>query len=164
MSRRAIFNCIVAALLCACSEQERETGVTEPGADRAAPKQPAVIAFERTYQEAVELDLDGDGAKDRLILASNVSLKDGRPLWEDGHRWGVYVSSQGVETPLYEGFVANGFVRVEALDDSPGDETVLVIRVVAPQAESKALIYRGVGKVEPASAVGETTVLLTAKA
>src|SRR5438046_90801 len=44
------------------------------------------------YARRASVDLDGDGKPESVVMIADVTLdKRGRPLWEDGHRWQVYV-------------------------------------------------------------------------
>ena len=75
------------------------------------------------YRRALDVDLDGDRNVERLVIASDVSLaSDGNPLWEDGHRWAVFVEASEGRTLLYAAFVPNGFVEAAAL--APSDTRV----------------------------------------
>ena len=69
------------------------------------------------YREQVTADLDGDGLQEQLTLTSDVTLDaTGRPLWEDGHRWAVYVEGPARSpTRLYAAFVPNGHVEAAVL-------------------------------------------------
>jgi hypothetical protein len=68
-------------------------------------------------------DLDGDGPLEAVFLAADVERDAvGRPLWEDGHRWAVYVDVHAGRTLLYAAFVPQG--HVEAAITAPfGDGT-----------------------------------------
>lgn len=75
------------------------------------------------YRRALNVDLDGDGTEESLVIASDVTLGPrGMPLWEDGHRWAVYVDHPNARTLLYAAFVPNGFVEAAAL--APSDTRV----------------------------------------
>ena len=72
------------------------------------------------YRRQTSADLDGDGGAETIVLASDVTLgPDGEALWEDGHRWAVYVEPNGEPLLLYSAFVPNGFAEsaVTAADD-----------------------------------------------
>lgn len=67
------------------------------------------------YQQRVSADLDMDGTSESAVLISDVALDArGQPMWEDGHRWQVYVEEpDGARTYLYARFLANGKLTVE---------------------------------------------------
>lgn len=62
------------------------------------------------YQQTVSADIDGDGTNESVVLISDVQLDArGQPMWEDGHRWQVYVQeADGAVTRLYARFLPNG--------------------------------------------------------
>jgi hypothetical protein len=75
------------------------------------------------HRSQVQADLDGDGSAETIVLTADVTLDArGRPLWEDGHRWAVFVRHAGTAAPtfLYAAFVPNG--TVEAATGAPGSD------------------------------------------
>ena len=88
------------------------------------------------YRRALDADLDGDRREEQLVIASDVVLgAGGTPLWEDGHRWAVYVEAPVGRTLLYAAFVPNGFVEAAAL--APSDTRV---RRVLVQERTPAML------------------------
>src|SRR5687767_16031769 len=48
-----------------------------------------------TYQQRVRANLDADGADETIVLIADVTSESrGRPLWDDRHRWEVYVAQR----------------------------------------------------------------------
>jgi hypothetical protein len=48
------------------------------------------------------VDLDGDGVEERVVLTARVEMHRGRPAWDDGQPWQVYVESgDGTRAYLY---------------------------------------------------------------
>lgn len=43
------------------------------------------------YRRSASLDIDGDGALERVVIAARVEMVRGRPVWDDGQQWQVYV-------------------------------------------------------------------------
>lgn len=70
-----------------------------------------------SYREEAAADLDGDGTSETLVLAADVAFGPERePLWEDGHRWALFVEpDRGARTMLYSAFVPNGRPTVAIL-------------------------------------------------
>lgn len=69
------------------------------------------------YKRQIAVDLDRDAVQEQLVLTSDVTVDArGIALWEDGHRWAVYVHSP-TRPPimLYSAFVPNGHVEVAIL-------------------------------------------------
>ncbi|HET9251307.1 MAG TPA: hypothetical protein VFP58_04250 [Candidatus Eisenbacteria bacterium] len=99
------------------------------------------------YRRELGVDLDGDDRQERLVVASDVTLgPDGRPLWEDGHRWAVLVDAPQGRTLLYAAFVPNGFVEAAALAaDDAGARRVLVQERTPSQLRALEVEYEGPG-------------------
>ena len=79
--------------------------------DTAVP--PAAVGDERwEFQRLASADIDGDGAAERIALIANIELVRGRPAWDDGQRWQLYVEeADGTRTRLYARFVQLGHVE-----------------------------------------------------
>jgi hypothetical protein len=43
------------------------------------------------YRQTSDADLTGDGRDERVVLTARVELVRGRPAWDDGQPWQVYV-------------------------------------------------------------------------
>lgn len=97
------------------------------------------------YRRSAEADLDGDGSVETVTLVSDVTLQQpsGRPLWEDGHRWGVFVEDGETKTILYGAFVPNGFVECAiGIEESDGTRPVLVLERSPVQLRVMDIAYR----------------------
>ena len=81
------------------------------------------------YAQRVSADFDGDGEDETAVLMSDVTLDNGgAPLWEDGHRWQVYVEERtGEVTRLYAKFVPRGKVTADIGVPSAGKELYIVV-------------------------------------
>jgi hypothetical protein len=86
------------------------------------------------YQQSVVADLDADGADETVYLISDVTLDaGGAPLWEDGHRWQVYVrEGDGAITRLYARFLPNGKLTAEIVTPASGTALGLVLLEQTP--------------------------------
>jgi hypothetical protein len=64
---------------------------------------PAVAGVDGwNYALEAEADLTGDGQPERVVLTARVELYRGRPAWDDGQPWQVYVEEpDGARTYLY---------------------------------------------------------------
>jgi hypothetical protein len=118
-------------------------------AERVAPGQ---VAGWR-HRRGVDADLDGDGRNEQLVIAADVALSAAdQPLWEDGHRWAVFVSEPQV-TLLYGAFVPNGHVEAAVLmPEAGGRRHVLVHERTPGQERAFVLAYDGPGTVRALSA------------
>jgi hypothetical protein len=82
-----------------------------------------------TYQQKVSMDFDADGQMETAVLISDVTL-DGRgaPLWEDGHRWQVYVDEPtGERTYILRQFLPNGSLTADVVRRESGTRTIMLV-------------------------------------
>jgi hypothetical protein len=81
------------------------------------------------YQQRVRADLDADGEQETAVLIADVGLDgQGTPMWEDGHRWQVYVEEQdGRRTYLYARFLPNGKLLAAVADAASGTTPAIVL-------------------------------------
>jgi hypothetical protein len=86
------------------------------------------------YAQRVTADFDGDDKDETAVLISDVTLDNGgAPLWEDGHRWQLYVEeSDGTVTRLYAKFIPRGRVTADVGIPSAGKELYIVVLEHAP--------------------------------
>jgi hypothetical protein len=142
---------LAAALLCAvaaCDRQSEVPGAAEAPADRGSAE-PATAGVEETpapplvdttiapavageegwnYSQQVESDLDADGEAERLVLTARVELYRGRPAWDDGQQWQVYVEEgDGRRTYLYSRFVQLGTVAMRVARAEGGDGPSVIL-------------------------------------
>ena len=127
----------------------------EPGAVVAPLQEPPVDAARVSaadaaiwrHQRSIAADLNGDGTPERLVLVADVQLSDsGQPLWEDGHRWAVFVADTPQVTLLYAAFVPNGSVEAAVLTgDGEGRRHVLVHERTPGQTRSMVIAYERPG-------------------
>lgn len=66
------------------------------------------------YVRRAQADLSGDGRAEEVVVLADAALDlRGEPLWEDGHRWQVYVQdASGERTRVYARFLPNGALEV----------------------------------------------------
>lgn len=65
---------------------------------------PPAVAGEAgwNYEESAVVELTGDGRPERVVLTARVELYRGRPAWDDGQPWQVYVEApDGTRTYVY---------------------------------------------------------------
>jgi hypothetical protein len=113
-----------------------------------------IAAWAYRREASADLDGDGDGRPERLVLAADAEVRpDGTPLWEDGHRWALYAqSAAGERTLLYGAFVPNGFAEAAVLTpDAQGRRRVLVQERTRQQVRALDVEYRGPGDARSAS-------------
>ena len=100
------------------------------------------------YRREISADLDGDKRLERVVIAADVRVGPGGPLWEDGHRWAVYVEPpKGERTLLYGAFVPNGFTEAAILGaDDEGKRRVLVQERTPHQMRALEVVYEEPGQ------------------
>jgi hypothetical protein len=127
------------------------------GASEAAPVDTARIKVAEVaawpYRREISADLDGDKKLDRVIITADVRLGPTGPIWEDAHRWAVYVEPEnGDRTLLYGALVPRGFAEAAVLDpDDKGHRMVLIQERTPEQVRALEVEYRK-GKAKLASA------------
>ena len=106
-------------------------------------------------QRSVTADLDGDGADERLVVASDVSVDAaGAPLWEDGHLWAAYVvdapeagARDSARTLLYGAFLPMGRAEVALTEPSVGEPPrVFILSRMNGRVTAEDVAYDGPGK------------------
>lgn len=101
----------------------------EPGFTPAAAGQP-----DWAYVRTATADLDGDRTDERAVLLANVSLYQGEPLWEDGHRWQLYIEEPGgTRTYLYARFLPFGRLEASVVQGEAGATPALLLIEETPQ-------------------------------
>ena len=108
-----------------------------------------------SLQHPVTADLDGDGAPERIVLASDVTVgPDGRPLWEDGHRWALVIeAADSRRTLAYAAFVPRGFVEAAILaQSSDGTRAILILERTPERHRALEIGYLGPGEARSRSA------------
>lgn len=110
------------------------------------------------YRRTAVADLDGDAVPERLVVASDVFVTDdGEPLWDDIHRWAVYVEEDdAARTLVYSAFAPPGGVSVAV--GAPAESGLRRIVVVEQGPRRGRLLlaeYAGVGRVDLVAAAGE---------
>jgi hypothetical protein len=121
--------------------------------DLIQPRVPQAAAGDTgwAYTQRVSADLDIDGADESLVLISDVQLDErGQPMWEDGHRWQLYVQeSDGKVTRLYGRFIPNGKLTVDLSEPDAGAAPMIVAVEQSPDRIGVyEFRYRGPGRLE----------------
>jgi hypothetical protein len=98
---------LAVALACAPPDDPASLDTAAPAAATVAPTlgpveglidtsiAPAIAGADGwNYRQASDADLTGDGLDERVVLTARVELVRGRPAWDDGQPWQVYVEHQ----------------------------------------------------------------------
>ena len=102
------------------------------------------------FSRSTTLDLDADGVAERVVLIANVSLMEGRPLWEDAHVWQVYIEDRDSRrTYAYARLVPFGHIDVLV---SPAEEGIaprlLIVERMQQQLGVHQVRYGGTNDLE----------------
>ncbi|MDT0631409.1 hypothetical protein [Rubrivirga litoralis] len=153
MSHGFVFSSLVLALVasgCTRHSTAEASGAYWPPIDPEGPPLEESVAW--PVQRGLTADLDGDGVDERLVVASDVTVgADGEPLYEDGHRWAVWVvepeaAGDSVRTQLYGAFVPMGRADVYLTAPSVGESpSVLVLERGGTQVQTNDVRYHGPG-------------------
>ena len=128
----------------ACATQpvpSQPNPLLRPPVDEQRIKLTDVLSWK--HSRAVEADLDGDGVRERVVVVADVEVDARqRPLWEDGHRWAVYVARGATATLLYGAFVPNGHVEAAiGIQESDGKRPVIVMERTPQQLRVATIRY-----------------------
>lgn len=136
MARRGICRGMAGVLALAACVGETPPRVTDTAAIARSVQlidstiSPAVAgAAGWNYQQRAGADLDGDGVDEQVVLTARVELYRGRPAWDDGQPWQVYVEGgDSVRTYIYARFVQLGTLtmRIGEPVDGAGASIVLI--------------------------------------
>lgn len=110
------------------------------------------------YRRTAVADLDGDAVPERLVVASDVFVTDdGEPLWDDVHRWAVYVEEDdGARTLVYSAFAPPGGVSVAVgVPAETGRRRIVVVEQGPRRGRLLLAAYAGPGRVDLVAAAGE---------
>jgi hypothetical protein len=132
----------VTLVACACAG---ETPLPHPGdsaaarpTDSTAPQRvqlidtaiPPAVAGEAgwNYQQSALADLTGDGEPERVVLTARVELVRGRPAWDDGQPWQVYVEARdGTRTWIYAQRLQLGSLTMRVGRGGAGQAATIVL-------------------------------------
>ena len=133
----------VLTAVAACTPREPDAwldALLEARVPKAAAGDPSWI-----YAQRARADVDGDGAMESAILICDVMLDAaGAPLWEDGHRWQVYVEeADGTRTHLYAKFLPNGTLTADLTEGEDGRPTITLVERTPERVGVYELRYEG---------------------
>lgn len=140
------------AAIARTAAQDRAEAQPDTVADLIQARVPAAVAGDSgwRYQQQVVADIDGDDEDETVVLISDVTLDaGGQPLWEDGHRWQVYVrEGDGRVTRLYARFLPNGKLTAElAMPPSGATHGIVLIEQTPSHIGVFEFRYRGPDRV-----------------
>lgn len=114
-----------------------QSSVVTPGVsltDLIDPTLPLATAGdpEWQYQREATADFDQDGVVERAVIIARVQVRDGRPVWDDGQPWQVYIEEpDATRTYVYARYIQLGMLEALLTQPQQTPGTVLIER--APQ-------------------------------
>lgn len=111
---------------------------------------PAVAGVDGwNYHRSASADIDGDGALERVVIAARVEMVRGRPAWDDGQQWQVYVEeADSSRTVVYARRLQLGALtlRIEASSGS-GPRHIVLMEHLPDRLAVYEVGYRGPGDI-----------------
>lgn len=101
------------------------------------------------FQRSAEVDLTGDGRPERIVLTAHVELYRGRPAWDDGQPWQVYVEAEdGTRTYVYSQRLQLGTLTMRiSLNEQGEPASILLVEHLPDRLSLYEALYRGPGEV-----------------
>jgi hypothetical protein len=131
-----------AVVLCACAKDAPppRTGNDGLRVDTSSLASPSVQLVDSTippavageagwgYQQSTHADLTGDAQLERVVLTARVELYRGRPAWDDGQPWQVYVEApDGTRTYVYAQRLQLGTLAMRVSRSEAGQPASIVL-------------------------------------
>jgi hypothetical protein len=148
---------------CGVDAPAPQTRDDEPGAETPSLPPPPVQLVDSTippavageegwhYQQSTDVDLTGDGHLERVVLTARVELYRGRPAWDDGQPWQVYVESQdGTRTYVYAQRLQLGTLTMRVSRGEVHPPTVVLLEHLPDRLRVLEASYMGPGFVSVA--------------
>lgn len=96
------------------------------------------------YHLSSDVDLDGDGEDERVVLTARVEMPEGRPAWDDGQPWQVYVeAADGARTYLYAQRLQLGTLAMRVTRRDEEHPTIVLIEHVPDRLRIMEALYAG---------------------
>lgn len=100
------------------------------------------------YQQSADVDLTGDGNLEHVVLTARVEMYRGRPAWDDGQPWQVYVESQdGTRTYVYAQRLQLGTLTMRVSRGEVNPPTVVLLEHLPDRLRVLEAAYTGPGLV-----------------
>ncbi len=119
----------------------------DPPIELVDPAIPLAVAGEEGwgYRLAADADLNGDGVAERVILTARVELIRGRPAWDDGQPWQVYIEdAAGRRTQVYAQRLQLGTLTMRVTRAEAGEPaTVVLLEHLPDQLSLYEISYAG---------------------
>jgi len=100
------------------------------------------------YHQAAEADLDGDGQAERVVMTARVELVRGRPAWDDGQPWQVYVEEpDGQRTYVYARRLQLGTLTMRLTNSGAATRSIMLLEDLPERLSVYEVLYTGPARV-----------------
>lgn len=100
------------------------------------------------YHQTAETDVDGDGQAERVVMSARVELVRGRPAWDDGQPWQVYVEEpDGQRTYLYAQRLQLGTLTMRVTSADAGTPSIVLLENLPDRVSVYEAAYEGPARV-----------------
>jgi hypothetical protein len=138
-------------VICACAGEAPlpRTDEDQPGRTADSTSTPSVVLLDSTispavageagwnFQQSAQADLDGDGQPERIVLTARVEMYRGRPAWDDGQPWQVYIEApDGTRTYVYAQRLQLGTLTMRLGQGEGGAPASVILLVHLPDKMS----------------------------
>jgi hypothetical protein len=152
-------------LCCACGADDPvpKTAEDVAAADTISPEPRSIQLVDSTispavageegwhYQQSADVDLTGDGDLERVVLTARVELYRGRPAWDDGQPWQVYVEDRsGTRTYVYAQRLQLGTLTMRVTRGEVDPPVVVLLEHLPDRIRVVEASYMGPGQVSVA--------------
>lgn len=102
------------------------------------------------YRQSATADLTGDGTEERVVLTARVEIYRGRPAWDDGQPWQVYVeAADGTRTYIYARQLQLGTLTMRVTrPGAAGAATIVLLEHLPDRLSLYEASYAGPGRVQ----------------
>lgn len=99
------------------------------------------------YHKHAEADLDGDGSTERVVLTARVDLYRGRPAWDDGQPWQVYIEApDGQRTYVYAQRLQLGTLEMRVTSPDDGTPAIVLLEHLPDRVSVYEASYQAPGR------------------
>jgi hypothetical protein len=112
------------------ADSTRVAPAVMPAVELVDPGIPPAVAGQEgwNYQQSARTDLTGDGQLERVVITARVELYRGRPAWDDGQPWQVYVEAHdGTRTYVYARRLQLGTLAMRLSSGAAGRPATIVL-------------------------------------
>jgi len=100
------------------------------------------------YFQTAVADVDGDAQAERVVLTARVELVRGRPAWDDGQPWQVYVEEpDGQRTYVYAQRLQLGTLTMRLTNSGAATRSIMLLEDLPERLSVYEVLYTGPARV-----------------